>query len=128
MKVIILYNNLYHYRIPVWNELGKRCELTVAYTDTEEFTKYSFPSKNMDYMVSGTPLFTTRLPGMPEEYYPYVFLFDEETVEGYRKSIESVLSMTAEDLIAKGNLGRRFVVERKNNILQTKRILDLLQK
>lgn len=33
MKVIILYNNLYHYRIPVWNELGKRCELTVAYTD-----------------------------------------------------------------------------------------------
>jgi len=95
---------------------------------TEEFTKYSFPSKNMEYMVSGTPLLTTRLPGMPEEYYPYVFLFDEETVEGYRKSIESVLSMTAEDLIAKGNLGRRFVMERKNNILQTKRILDLLQK
>ena len=33
MKVIILYNNLYHYRIPVWNELGKNCDLTVAYTD-----------------------------------------------------------------------------------------------
>lgn len=33
MKVIILYNNLYHYRIPVWNELGKQCDLTVAYTD-----------------------------------------------------------------------------------------------
>lgn len=33
MKVIILYNNLYHYRIPVWNELGKRCDLTVTYTN-----------------------------------------------------------------------------------------------
>ena len=33
MKVIILYNNLFHYRIPIWNELGKQCDLTVAYTD-----------------------------------------------------------------------------------------------
>ena len=95
---------------------------------TEEFTKYSFPSKNMEYMVSGTPLLTTKLPGMPKEYYPYVFLFDEETVDGYRNSIESILTRSAEDLAAKGERGRRFVMERKNNILQTKRILDLLQK
>lgn len=41
----------------------------------EEFTKYSFPSKNVEYMVSGAPLLTTKLPGMPAEYYEYVFLF-----------------------------------------------------
>ena len=39
---------------------------------TEEFTIYSFPSKNMEYMASGTPLLTTKLPGMPEEYHQYV--------------------------------------------------------
>ena len=33
----------------------------------EEFTKYSFPSKNMEYMVSGTPTLLTKLPGMPKE-------------------------------------------------------------
>lgn len=32
MKVIILYNKLFHYRIPVWNILANYCELTVAYS------------------------------------------------------------------------------------------------
>ena len=48
----------------------------------EEFVKYSFPSKTMEYMASGTPVLTTRLPGMPKEYYPYVSFIDEETADG----------------------------------------------
>lgn len=31
-KVLILYNQLFHYRIPVWNILAEKCELTVTYT------------------------------------------------------------------------------------------------
>ena len=37
-------------------------------TSDGEYTKYSFPSKNMEYMVSGTPVLTTDLPGMPKEH------------------------------------------------------------
>lgn len=33
IKVIVLYNKLFHYRIPVWNELAKMCDLTVAYSE-----------------------------------------------------------------------------------------------
>ena len=32
-KVIVLYNKLFHYRIPVWNILARKCDLTVAYSD-----------------------------------------------------------------------------------------------
>ena len=32
LKVIILYNKLFHYRLPVWNCLAEKCDLTVAYT------------------------------------------------------------------------------------------------
>ena len=32
-KVIVLYNKLFHYRIPVWNLLARKCDLTVAYSD-----------------------------------------------------------------------------------------------
>jgi len=32
MKVIVLYNRLFHYRIPVWNILAEKCDLTVAYS------------------------------------------------------------------------------------------------
>lgn len=31
-KVIILYNYLFLYRIPVWNQLAKKCDLTVTYS------------------------------------------------------------------------------------------------
>lgn len=33
VKVIILYNRLFHYRIPVWNILASKCDLTVAYSE-----------------------------------------------------------------------------------------------
>ncbi len=32
IKVIILYNKLFHYRIPVWNILAEKCDLTVTYS------------------------------------------------------------------------------------------------
>ena len=37
LKVIILYNRLFHYRIPVWNILAEKCDLTVAYTEGDGF-------------------------------------------------------------------------------------------
>ena len=32
LKVIVLYNKLFHYRIPIWNILAQKCDLTVAYS------------------------------------------------------------------------------------------------
>ena len=46
----------------------------------------------MEYMASGTPVLTTRLPGMPAEYYPYVEFIDEETPEGIARALKRVLS------------------------------------
>ena len=95
----------------------------------EEFTKYSFPSKNMEYMVSGTPVLTTILPGMPKEYYPYVYLFDKgETTEGYAEVLRNVLTLPNEELHEKGMKARTWVLENKNNIKQAKRIAEFICK
>lgn len=93
---------------------------------TEAFTKYSFPSKNMEYMASGTPLLTTKLPGMPQEYYPHVFLFEEETVEGYAEVLRTILTYTEDELMVKGLDARDFVLKTKNNIEQGKRVLAFI--
>lgn len=93
----------------------------------EEFTQYSFPSKNMEYMVSGTPVLTTKLPGMPKEYYPYVFLFEEESVEGYFNSLRDVLNLPSDELTRKGEGAKNFVLGYKNNVQQTLRIKKMLQ-
>ena len=93
---------------------------------SEEFTKYSFPSKNMEYMASGTPLLTNNLPGMPEEYKPYVYLFENETVSGYANSIKKVLSYSEEELYEFGSAAKKFVLEKKNYKIQGARIMNLL--
>lgn len=35
-KVLILYNKLFHYRIPIWNILAQYCDLTVTYSEGKE--------------------------------------------------------------------------------------------
>jgi glycosyltransferase involved in cell wall biosynthesis len=95
---------------------------------TEEFTKFSFPSKNMEYMVSGTPLLTTKLPGMPSEYNDYVYLFEDESVKGMRSTLEQLLSKQDEQLKFFGNKAHLFVLYHKSNVIQAKKIIDFLLK
>ena len=74
------------------------------------------------------PLYSkTGCPAMQEEYYPYVFLFEEETVDGYASAIQKVLSLSDAELCAKGAKARDFVLTVKNNRRQAERILDLMK-
>lgn len=91
----------------------------------EDFTQYSFPSKNIEYMSCGRPLLTTKLPGMPKEYYPFVYLFEEETIEGFKTSIKEILEKDEANLAEKGKIAQQWILENKNNIIQTKRIIEL---
>ena len=92
-----------------------------------EYTKYSFPSKNMEYMASGTPLLTTKLPGMPEEYHPYVYLIEDETAEGISKTLKEVLSLSRQERLLKGERAQNFVLTHKTNVIQSGRILSFLK-
>ena len=83
-----------------------------------EYVKYSFPSKILECMSSATPLLTTKLSGMPEEYYPYVYLFEDESLDGFKKSLRYVLSLDTNVLHKKGLKAKRFALDEKNNVQQ----------
>lgn len=90
-----------------------------------EFTKYSFPSKNMEYMVSGTPVLTTKLLGMPKEYYEYVFLIEDDSEESVKNTLQKILNLDSNTLFKKGREARRFVLNNKNNVMQARRVLEM---
>lgn len=90
----------------------------------QEFAKYSFPSKTSEYMVSGTPLVTTKLPGIPDEYFEHLYLFEEESIEGFAKKMQEILSLPYTELRQKGRDAQEFVLKNKNNIVQTKKIIN----
>ena len=92
----------------------------------EEYVKYSFPSKTMEYMASGTPVLTTVLPGMPKEYYPYLFLLEDETSEGIAQALTELLTKSEEELFEKGRGARAFVLDQRNNLVQAQKIIQML--
>ncbi len=95
----------------------------------EDFTKYSFPSKNMEYMVSATPVLTTVLAGMPREYHDYVYLLEDESAEGIHDRLKELLINTpGEELRLKGRRAKEFVLKNKNNIYQSNRIIDFIKR
>lgn len=94
----------------------------------ELYTKYSFPSKNMEYMASGTPLLTTKLAGMPKEYNDYVYLIENETKQGIIDKLNEIFSKTKKDLIEFGKKTQEFVLKHKNNVAQGNKIIDFITK
>ncbi|WP_199912298.1 glycosyltransferase [Lysinibacillus sp. 2017] len=109
------------------NEQLKATVLVNPRPSYEEFTKYSFPSKNMEYMVSGTPVLTTPLQGMPYEYNDYVYLFEDETLAGITRTLENILGKKREELHEKGVKAKEFVIREKNNQIQANKIICLIK-
>lgn len=93
----------------------------------EEFSKFSFPSKTLEYMVSGTPLLTTRLQGIPSEYFDYVYTFDGEDVDRMAGKISEVLKEPDSVLKDKGARAFDFVMRGKNNLTQGDKIIHFLE-
>lgn len=92
------------------------------------YTKYSFPSKTMEYMASGTPVLSTRLPGIPDEYFTYIYSIDREDSDGIADALRTVLDKSMEERLAKGRNARDFVLVNKSNLVQAKRIIDFIEK
>jgi glycosyltransferase involved in cell wall biosynthesis len=110
-------------------ECETKCSLLINPRFTnEEYTKYSFPSKNMEYMASGTPVLTTRLSGMPDEYNQYVYFIDDESILGIKKKIEELINLGKQELYDKGMNARKFVMKNKNNYIQADRIVNFIDK
>lgn len=94
----------------------------------EEFVKYSFPSKNMEYIVSGTPMLTTDLPSMPKEYKDYCFVAEEYDVPGLEKALKEILSMPIDELHNIGLNAKNWIHNNKNNVIQTKKVINFVNR
>ena len=92
----------------------------------EEFTKYSFPSKTMEYLKAGRPVIMHKLPGIPSEYDNYITYFENTSDEAIQKGLLTIMEKTDDELNEIGKKGKLFVEREKNSTIQGKRITDFL--
>ena len=93
---------------------------------SEPASKYCFPSKIFEYMVSGNPVISTRIEGIPDEYFEYLIELPDLSPETISEKIRIVGNMSPEQLRDKGKSSRDFVLTQKNNVEQMKRILKFV--
>lgn len=107
----------------------KRAHLLVINKPTDDdYSNYSFSSKILEYMASGTPLLTTRVGGMPEEYYKYCYFIDDESLNGLARTIETTVTLSENILQRKGELAKKFADSEKNYKVMTEKILQFFKK
>ncbi len=94
--------------------------------NNEEFTKYSFPSKTMEYLASGIPVVAYKLDGMPDEYDPYITYPADDSAEALAQTLLKVCRLSDKKRGQMGKTARAFVCEQKNRLMQTKKILEFV--
>lgn len=93
-----------------------------------EYTKYSFPSKTMEYMASGTPVLSAKLPGIPDEYDEYLYYFDDKNKDGLKDALTVIMQKSDEELLRQGKAAKEFVIEKKNNKEQARKLIGFLRR
>ena len=82
----------------------------------------------MEYLASGTPTLIYALPGIPEEYYKYCYVIKEnqQDVNVLSNYIMTLYNKPQDELSKTGALAREFIINNKSSIVQSQRIMDLL--
>ncbi len=92
-----------------------------------EYTKYSFPSKTMEYFASGTPVLMYRLPGVPQKYFDYCFTLEGSSIDEMASKIINILKIPNKDRRKLGLMASEFVLKEKNSKRQVEEIIKLLK-
>lgn len=106
----------------------KEVELLVnPRNDKQSFTKYSFPSKVIEYMASGTPMIGYKLSGMPDEYKDYFYCV-EDSVDGLYKTLKKAIELSSNERKEMGLRAQEFIVTKKTAVVQCEKIVEMLKK
>jgi len=92
-----------------------------------EYTKYSFPSKTIEYMASGVPVLMYRLDGIPDEYDEYLTYIKGSSAESMAESITELCGKDIDELRQLGEKAKRFVLANKNPGKSAEKILNLIR-
>lgn len=128
LKEIHQTTNVFYKGIVTYDEmlkLQKKSYLLVSPRLTnQEYTLYSFPIKMLEYLSSGTPVLSTKLPCLSSDYLECIYTFQEESVEGFEKELRKTLTTSIKELHVTALKAYYLIQTKKSTEVQSKRIYD----
>lgn len=92
----------------------------------EPVSSYCFPSKIFEYMISGNPVISTKINGIPDEYFHHLIPIENTSVDSIAEAIKLIGDMSEEQRVKIGENGKKFIIENKNINVQMKKVLDFI--
>lgn len=89
--------------------------------------RYSFPSKLLEYLASGTPVVSTATEGVPAEYHPHLYLPADETPEGLAAAVRRAAGLSEAERTARAGRARAWLLREKTWERQAERIGDFMR-
>ncbi|HNW86540.1 MAG TPA: glycosyltransferase [Candidatus Limiplasma sp.] len=91
------------------------------------YTRYSFPSKTLEYMRSGKPVLCCKLEGIPGEYDPFLRYMEPQNAQGIVTAVRDLMRLPKPEREAIGNRARIFVTVQKNSLAQCAKLVGFLR-
>lgn len=93
----------------------------------QKFTNYTFPSKTMEYLSTGTCSSCTQLPGIPSEYFNYMGNLKNGSVEDIVSYFNEFTKLSDKEKEKRSLEALAFVNENKNCAIQASKIVSILK-
>lgn len=92
----------------------------------DPIAQVTFPSKIFEYLMSGTPVLSTRLNGFSEEYEGKLFFAESNSSDELAKWIDRIAGMEETELKQVAEAAERFVREERNWPRQVEKMLNFI--
>ncbi|WP_455785485.1 glycosyltransferase [Butyricimonas faecihominis] len=108
-------------------QLERQAKILVNLRDKNNIlTKYSFPSKLMEYLSSGAWVISTKLDGIPEEYFDYIEPLEQNDVRNLSDLFDKLLTLSEDSRESHAINSVNFLRECKSIDFQAKRLIGFI--
>ena len=87
-----------------------------------EYTKYSFPSKVLEYMSTGTTILMNKLDGIPNDYYNNVLLFNLNI----KDTLKEINMMPIDEIESIGKRAKEWVLNNKEIHVVSEKVFNFI--
>lgn len=93
----------------------------------DEYSRCSFPSKLMEYMATGTPVLTSKLGCIGEEYFDKLSFIEEVSADGVAAALQKCF-VQKDELLSRAKIAEKYIKECKNVDSQAGVVADFIKK
>lgn len=109
------------------NEILQQADVLVnPRQNDDEYTKYSFPSKNIEYLMTGNAVVAYMLDGMPKEYASFFNVPKSNQIESLAEAMHEAMNESPVERAQKNKMIRDYIESHCGASSVAKQIVDVI--